>query len=61
MVFSDGQRSLFLFICVQSAVPFEEDERDPSIWFLDHNYHEAMFSMFKRINGMFPHVIKVVA
>ncbi|XP_042514715.1 26S proteasome non-ATPase regulatory subunit 7 homolog A-like [Macadamia integrifolia] len=31
-------------------VPFEEDDKDPSIWFLDHNYHEAMFSMFKRIN-----------
>jgi hypothetical protein len=34
------------------AVPFEEDEKDPSIWFLDHNYHETMFDMFKRINGM---------
>ncbi|KAL0003291.1 hypothetical protein SO802_017072 [Lithocarpus litseifolius] len=33
------------------AVPFEEDDRDPSIWFLDHNYHESMFSMFKRINA----------
>lgn len=33
-------------------MPFEEDDKDPSIWFLDHNYHEAMFSMFKRINGM---------
>ncbi|RWW35505.1 hypothetical protein BHE74_00059556, partial [Ensete ventricosum] len=36
---------------VLCAVPFEEDEKDPSIWFLDHNYHESMFSMFKRING----------
>nr|DAD26657.1 TPA_asm: hypothetical protein HUJ06_028125 [Nelumbo nucifera] len=34
------------------AVPFEEDDKDPSIWFLDHNYHESMFSMFKRINGI---------
>ncbi|KAJ6901239.1 26S proteasome non-ATPase regulatory subunit 7 [Populus alba x Populus x berolinensis] len=33
------------------AVPFEEDDKDPSIWFLDHNYHESMFSMFKRINA----------
>ncbi|KAL5568496.1 hypothetical protein UlMin_025071, partial [Ulmus minor] len=31
-------------------VPFEEDEKDLSIWFLDHNYHESMFSMFKRTN-----------
>ena len=33
------------------VVPFEEDDKDPSIWFLDHNYHESMFHMFKRING----------
>ncbi|GER46652.1 Mov34/MPN/PAD-1 family protein [Striga asiatica] len=33
------------------AVPFEEDGRDPNIWFLDHNYHESMFSMFRRINA----------
>ncbi|KAG6395433.1 hypothetical protein SASPL_146078 [Salvia splendens] len=33
------------------AVPFEEDDRDPSIWFLDHNYHDSMFSMFRRINA----------
>ncbi|EYU41265.1 hypothetical protein MIMGU_mgv1a010527mg [Erythranthe guttata] len=33
------------------AVPFEEDDRDSSIWFLDHNYHESMFSMFRRINA----------
>lgn len=32
------------------AVPFEEDERDPSIWFLDHSFHEAMFSMFKKVS-----------
>ena len=32
-------------------MPFEEDDKDASIWFLDHNYHEAMFDMFKRING----------
>ena len=33
-------------------MPFEEDDKDPRIWFLDHNYHESMFSMFKRINDM---------
>lgn len=33
------------------AVPFEEEDKDPSIWFLDHLYHESMFSMFKRINA----------
>ena len=34
-----------------AAVPFEEDERDPSIWFLDHSYLENMFRMFKKVNG----------
>jgi 26S proteasome regulatory subunit N8 len=38
------------------AVPFEEDDKDASIWFLDHNYHETMFDMFKRINAK-EHVI----
>jgi len=33
------------------AVPFEEDPKDPSIWFLDHNYHEEMFAMFKKVNA----------
>ncbi|KAK9811573.1 hypothetical protein WJX72_006225 [[Myrmecia] bisecta] len=33
------------------AVPFEEDDRDPSIWFLDHSYLENMFAMFKKVNA----------
>lgn len=33
------------------AVPFEEDDRDPSIWFLDHSYLENMFRMFKKVNA----------
>jgi 26S proteasome regulatory subunit N8 len=32
------------------AVPFEEDPRDPQVWFLDHNFHETMFAMFKKVN-----------
>ncbi|KAJ6720546.1 EUKARYOTIC TRANSLATION INITIATION FACTOR 3 SUBUNIT F-RELATED [Salix viminalis] len=47
---------LIIIIVVAAAaaaviLPFEEDDKDPSIWFLDHNYHESMFSMFKRINA----------
>jgi 26S proteasome regulatory subunit N8 len=34
-----------------SAVPFEEDEKDPSVWFLDHNFVESMRDMFKKINA----------
>ena len=33
------------------ALPFEEDDKDPKIWFLDHNYLENMFAMFKKVNG----------
>jgi len=32
------------------AVPFEEDPKDPQVWFLDHNYHEQMFAMVKKVN-----------
>ncbi|TPX76870.1 hypothetical protein CcCBS67573_g01848 [Chytriomyces confervae] len=34
------------------ALPFEEDEKDSSVWFLDHNYHEAMYDMCKKVNGL---------
>ncbi|KAJ1991313.1 proteasome regulatory particle subunit [Coemansia spiralis] len=33
------------------AVPFEEDEKNPSVWFLDHNYIEIMRDMFKKVNA----------
>merc|ERR1712007_220586 len=33
------------------AVPFEEDPRDPQVWFVDHNFHESMYAMFKKVNA----------
>jgi len=33
------------------AVPFEEDKRDSSVWFVDHNYLEEMAAMFRRVNA----------
>jgi len=33
------------------AIPFEEDEKDPKTWFLDHNYIEGMWSMFQKVNA----------
>ncbi len=33
------------------TVPFEEDPRDPTVWFLDSDHLEAMFLMFKKVNG----------
>ena len=42
----------FLFSFLFMAVPFDEDEKDPSVWFLDHDYLENMYGMFKKVNGM---------
>ncbi|KAG7660934.1 RPN8 [[Candida] subhashii] len=33
------------------AIPFEEDEKNPSVWFLDHNFIDSMGEMFKKINA----------
>ncbi|CAG0888220.1 unnamed protein product [Darwinula stevensoni] len=33
------------------AVPFDEDDRDKSVWFLDHDYLENMYNMFKKVNA----------
>jgi hypothetical protein len=33
------------------AVPFEEDPRDPTVWYIDRQYHEEMFAMFKKVSG----------
>jgi 26S proteasome regulatory subunit N8 len=36
------------------GIPFEEDEKDSKTWFLDHNYIEGMWEMFKKVNGRHP-------
>lgn len=33
------------------AIPFEEDEKNASVWFLDHNYIEGMCDMFRKVNA----------
>ena len=33
------------------AVPFDEDEKDQSVWFMDHDYLENMYNMFKKVNA----------
>jgi len=33
------------------SVPFDEDAHDKSVWFLDHDYMEQMYTMFKKVNG----------
>lgn len=33
-------------------MPFDEDQRDAEVWFLDHDYLEQMYGMFKKVNGI---------
>jgi len=33
------------------AVPFEEDARNPKVWYIDHNYLDTMERMFRKINA----------
>lgn len=33
------------------ALPFEEDRENDNVWFLDHNYINNMYDMFKKINA----------
>ncbi|XP_022091991.1 26S proteasome non-ATPase regulatory subunit 7-like [Acanthaster planci] len=33
------------------AVPFDEDDKDSTVWFLDHDYLESMYGMFKKVNA----------
>lgn len=33
------------------AIPFEEDDKNPDVWFLDHNFIESMGDMFRKINA----------
>ncbi|XP_071423402.1 26S proteasome non-ATPase regulatory subunit 7 isoform X2 [Pithys albifrons albifrons] len=33
------------------AVPFDEDDKDDTVWFLDHDYLENMYGMFKKVNA----------
>lgn len=36
---------------ISFAVPFEEDDRDPKTFFLDLDYVEEMWRMFRKVNG----------
>lgn len=38
-------------------VPFDEDDKDKSVWFLDHDYLENMYGMFKKVNGKYMHIV----
>jgi len=33
------------------AIPFDEDDKDRKVWFLDHEYLETMYNMFRKVNA----------
>merc|ERR1711970_1562899 len=45
----DGKR--VLDISNSFAVPFDEDSKDASVWYLDHDYLDTMFNMYKKVNA----------
>ena len=32
-------------------MPFDEDSKDEKVWFLDHDYLDTMFNMFRKVNA----------
>ncbi|QPG73330.1 hypothetical protein FOA43_000640 [Brettanomyces nanus] len=51
IVLGDSSDKKLIKVTNSFAIPFEEDEKDPSIWFLDHNFIDSMMEMFKKINA----------
>ncbi|GMF07276.1 unnamed protein product [Ambrosiozyma monospora] len=50
-ILGDNSNKNIIKVTNSFAIPFEEDEKNPNIWFLDHNYIESMMEMFKKINA----------
>jgi len=44
-------RNKILDVANSFAVPFDEDDKDASVWYLDHDYLDNMASMFKKVNA----------
>merc|ERR1712066_1168642 len=45
----DGKR--VLDISNSFAVPFDEDSKEDKVWYLDHDYLDTMFNMFRKVNA----------
>jgi len=45
----DGKR--VLDVSNSFAVPFDEDSKDTSVWYLDHDYLDEMFKMYRKVNA----------
>ena len=37
------------------SVPFDEEDKEKDVWFLDHEYLENMYTMFRKVNGNVAH------
>jgi len=44
-------RNKILDVSNSFAVPFDEEDKDKDVWFLDHEYLETMYTMFKKVNA----------
>lgn len=44
-----GIKNCFFFC--SRIVPFDEDDKDKAVWFLDHDYLDSMYGMFKKVNA----------
>lgn len=49
-----------LWFVFNFVVPFDEDEKDKNVWFLDHDYLENMYGMFKKVNGKIQTIMQVM-
>ncbi|EDS27006.1 26S proteasome non-ATPase regulatory subunit 7 [Culex quinquefasciatus] len=41
------------------AVPFDEDDKDKSVWFLDNDYLENTYGIFKKLRKIKIYLLKV--
>lgn len=46
-----NQKSGAVDVSNSFALPFDEDENDHNIWYLDHSYLEQMAAMFRKVNS----------
>eukprot|EP00112_Aurelia_sp_Birch-Aquarium-sp1_P000052 Seg1001.9 transcript_id=Seg1001.9/GoldUCD/mRNA.D3Y31 product="26S proteasome non-ATPase regulatory subunit 7" protein_id=Seg1001.9/GoldUCD/D3Y31 len=46
-----SRRNKILDISNSFAVPFDEDDKDAAVWYLDHDYLDNMSAMFKKVNA----------
>eukprot|EP00794_Sanderia_malayensis_P017382 gene17382-19121_t len=46
-----SRRNKVLDVSNSFAIPFDEDDKEASVWYLDHDYLDSMSAMFKKVNA----------